>query len=249
METLATLHNVTHIYHDLTNETLAIDNISFSVDTGEFVAIVGPSGCGKTTLLSILSGLLTPTSGSVTICGQDVKNSDVGYMLQHDHLLEWQTIMSNTLLGLRIQHKLNDATKAYASELLDRYGLSEFKNSYPRQLSGGMRQKAALIRTLALDPRMLLLDEPFSALDFQTRLNVADEVRNIILTENRTAILVTHDISEAVALADRVIVLTKRPARIKVVYDINVSGDTSFMRRKDPAFVKYFDMIWRDLQN
>lgn len=249
MEALAKLCNVTHIYQDLVSETLAVEDINLTVNKGEFVAIVGPSGCGKTTLLSIMSGMIKPTSGTVTINGREAEVSDVGYMLQHDHLLEWRTIASNALLGLKIRKKADDESIDYTNALLDRYGLSEFKASYPSQLSGGMRQKVALIRTLALKPDILLLDEPFSALDFQTRLIVADEVSSIIRSEKKTAILVTHDISEAVALADRIIVLTKRPATVKAEHDILLTGETSLARRKDSSFSKYFDMIWHELDN
>lgn len=241
------LKGITHIYQDLKSETLALQNIDLTVYKGEFIAIVGPSGCGKTTLLSILSGMIEPTEGSVSIDGKAAGEFDVGYMLQHDHLLEWQTIISNARLGLKIRHMLNDETRLYTQHLLECYGLAEFAQSYPNQLSGGMRQKVALIRTLALKPDMLLLDEPFAALDFQTRLSVADEVSNIIRSEGKTAILVTHDISEAVSLADRIVVLTERPARIKAIHDINLPGKNSLERRSAPKAGKYFDIIWQEL--
>ena len=241
------MRNITHIYQDLQSETLALSNINLEVDKGEFVAVVGPSGCGKTTLLSILSGMMEPTSGKVSIDGRKACECDVGYMLQHDHLLEWQSIISNALLGLKIRHMLNNESKKYTMELLERYGLSDFVNSYPGQISGGMRQKVALIRTLALNPDILLLDEPFSALDFQTRLSVADEVSSIIRSEGKTAILVTHDISEAVSLADRIVVLTKRPAKIKAIHEITLSGKDSLERRTEPGAGEYFDMIWKEL--
>ena len=247
MENIVNARGVTHVYQDLKSETLALDDITFTVKRGEFIAIVGPSGCGKTTLLSILSGMLVPTRGTVTVAGKKPDCRSVGYMLQHDHLFEWQTIRSNVLLGLKIRGMLNDETKAYADELLCRYGLSEFASAYPAQLSGGMRQKAALIRTLALKPDILLLDEPFSALDFQTRLNVSDEVDRIIRGEGKTAILVTHDISEAIALSDRVFVLTKRPAKLLSVHDIEIEGKTSLERRTHPLAGKYFDEIWKEL--
>ena len=249
MDNFAILSNVTHIYQDLKSETLAVSDLSLSVKKGEFVALVGPSGCGKTTLLSIISGMIKPTEGSVTIAGKEADVTNVGYMLQYDHLLEWQTIRSNTLLGLRVRRMLNNETEAYADELLSRYGLSEFNEAYPSQLSGGMRQKAALIRTLVLKPEMLLLDEPFSALDFQTRLTLADEVRRIIRLEEKTAILVTHDISEAVSLADKVVVLTKRPASIKAVHNIELSGSTSLEKRTDTSFAGYFDLVWNELNS
>ena len=194
--------NVSYRYHTVEGETLAVDNLNLEIKEGEFIGIVGPSGCGKSTLLSLVSGLIKPTSGKIEILGVPVTepSKKVAYMLQQDQLFEWRTILKNTLLGLEIQHKLNDETKQNVINLLKRYGLYDFKDSYPRQLSGGMRQRAALIRTLAVSPDILLLDEPFSALDYQTRLNVADEITQIIKKEGKTALLVTHDISEAIFL-------------------------------------------------
>lgn len=247
MNEFVKVQGLTHVYQDLRSETLALDDISFTVDRGEFIAIVGPSGCGKTTLLSILSGMLKPTEGTITIDGKAPDCRNVGYMLQHDHLFDWQSIRSNVLLGLKVRHMLTDKAKDYADELLARYGLADFASSYPAQLSGGMRQKAALIRTLALSPGILLLDEPFSALDFQSRLSAADEVEEIIRTEKKTAILVTHDISEAVAMADRVFVLTSRPARICDIHEIDLEGRTSLERRTEPRAGEYFDAIWNEL--
>ena len=189
----------------------------FSLEQGTFTAVVGPSGCGKSTILNLISGLIRPESGRVFIEGKSLSQSElnIGYMLQKDHLFEWRTVESNVLLGLEIQHKADAKNRARVDRLLKAYGLSPFKHSRPSQLSGGMRQRAALIRTLALDPALLLLDEPFSALDYQTRLSVSDDIWQIIRREKKTALLVTHDISEAVSMADQVIVLTRRPARIR----------------------------------
>ncbi len=239
------LKNIGLSYHSPSGETNAIDDLSFSVNKEEFISIVGPSGCGKSTLLSLIAGLMTPTRGTLHI------NSDtnIGYMLQKDYLFEWRTIESNVYLGLEIQNKLTEENKSYANYLLDSYGLGEFKHHLPSQLSGGMRQRAALIRTLATKPEILLLDEPFSALDYQTRLFVSDEIGTIIRKEKKTAILVTHDISEAISLADRVVVLTKRPATVKAIHEINLSIDekTPMKAREAPEFKDYFNKIWKEL--
>ena len=199
---MVSLKNVSLKYYTLEGETHAVNDISFSVKQGEFIGIVGPSGCGKTTILSLIAGLIKPTKGEILVDGKKVEgpSTDVGCMLQQDHLFEWRTIMQNALLGLEIHGKTNRETKEKVERLLETYGLGEFKNHYPDQLSGGMRQRAALIRTLAVDPKILLLDEPFSALDYQTRLAMSDEVSTIIRKEGKTALLVTHDISEAISM-------------------------------------------------
>ena len=209
---LLKIENIRLIYQSEDSETAALENISFSVNEGEFIAIVGPSGCGKTTILSLIAGLIKPTGGKITIGGKEITrpHGEVGYMLQRDQLFEWRNISDNVNLGLEIQKKKNPETIAYAQSLLDKYGLKEFKKHFPSQLSGGMRQRVALIRTLAFRPKILLLDEPFSALDFQTRLHVHDDISSIIANEHKTVLLVTHDISEAIALSDRIIVLSPR---------------------------------------
>ena len=230
-------------YHEINGETQAVNHLTFSVAQGEFVSIVGPSGCGKTSVLSMLAGLMEPSAGELHIQG-----GRPGYMLQRDHLLDWRTIEGNVLLGLQVQGRLNAQTKAHALELLERYGLEDFIDSYPRQLSGGMRQKVALIRTLACSPNLLLLDEPFSALDYQTRLTVADEIYAILRQEGKTAILVTHDIAEAISMSDRVLVFSKRPARLKAEHVIGLSApDVPIQRRNAPEFKEYFDAIWKEL--
>ncbi len=244
------LKGVSLIYHEPHAETLAIDRIDLEIASGEFVAIVGPSGCGKTSILNLLAGLMSPSVGTVRLMGQPVTKpgQNIGYMLQHDHLLPWRTIEDNILLGLQVKHMLNDATHAHALELLDMYGLSEFRRYHPRQLSGGMRQKVALIRTLAFDPQLLLLDEPFSALDYQTRLRISDEVYSIIRREGKTAILVTHDIAEAICMADRVLVFPARPASTKSEHRIVLTApDQPIARRNAPEFKDYFDIIWKEL--
>lgn len=245
------LKSVSMNYHTLNGETKAINNLSLDIYDGEFVSIVGPSGCGKSTLLSLISGILKPSSGDVLVNGEPVTgpSSNVGYMLQKDHLFEWRTILKNATLGLELQKKLNKESQAYVEHLLDEYGLSEFKNYYPKQLSGGMRQRAALIRTLAANPDILLLDEPFSALDYQTRLAISEEIWLIIKKERKTAILVTHDISEAVASSDRIIVLSNRPAEIRNIHEIALTCDrrTPISCREAPEFRHYFNTIWKEL--
>lgn len=247
------LKNINYAYHTLEGETKALTDISFSVAPGEFVAIVGPSGCGKSTLLSVLSGLLQAEKGLIKINDKYMHEhtANIGYMLQHDHLFEWRTIYRNVLLGLEIQHTLSSRSREKAEELLDIYGLKQFADSRPSELSGGMRQRAALIRTLVLEPDILLLDEPFSALDYQTRLTVGDDIGQIIRKADKTAILVTHDLSEAVSLADRVIILTARPATVKTILPIifDLDEDTPMHRRNAPEFKTYFNLIWKELNH
>ncbi len=251
-EKIVEIQNVSKIYHTLDGETLAINKLSLDVFKGEIVSIVGPSGCGKSTLLSLISGLIMPSSGKIFIDNEEVKkyNKKIGYMFQNDNLFEWRTILKNVLIGLEVQDRLTAEKIDKANRLLDTYGLKDFKNHYPRQLSGGMRQRVALIRTLTTEPEILLLDEPFSALDYQTRLKVEDEVGTIIKKEKKTAILVTHDISEAISMADRVIVLSNRPAKVKSIHEIEFTLDTErtpLTSRKAPEFKDYFNVIWKEL--
>lgn len=237
------LKNVNKVFYSKTQETQAVQNLSFDVNEGEFVSIIGPSGCGKTTILSLVCKLIAPTSGEVNVAG-----SNVGYMLQRDQLFEWRTIEKNVYLGLEIQHKLTAENKQHADSLLKKYGLWEFRKHYPNELSGGMRQRAALIRTLATDPDLLLLDEPFSALDFQTRLEVCDDVYAIIKSEKKTALLVTHDISEAISLSDRIVVLTARPATVLAVHEPDLNYLPSpLKRRESPDFSKQFELLHKYL--
>lgn len=249
MKKLLDLQNVSMNYQTESDEIRAIDDISFSCGKGEFLSIIGPSGCGKTTVLSIIAGLIEPTEGKIFIDGKDNKKSlgDIGYMLQKDQLFPWRTIEKNVYLPLEIK-KLNDkAHKAYALELLKKYGLYEFRTNYPRQLSGGMRQRAALIRTLVADPKILLLDEPFSALDYQTRLEVCDDVFKIIKKEGKTSVLVTHDISEAISMSDIIVVLSARPALVKSVYRPKLKGDSPLKKRESPEFGFWFEKLWKEL--
>lgn len=229
-------------YHTKQGETVAVEELNFSVTEGEFAAVIGPSGCGKTTLLSLAAGLLKPTKG-------EVKNSGVsfGYMLQKDELFPWRTIEKNIFLPLEIQKTDTAQHRARALALAEKYGLKDFLKSYPSQLSGGMRQRAALIRTLAVDPDVLLLDEPFSALDYQTRLSVCNDVYSIIRGEKKTALLVTHDISEAISLADRILVLSKRPAKAVAVHEIGFEEMSPLKRRESPQFSVWFEKLWKEL--
>ena len=241
-------------YHSLSNSTMAINNISFNVKDGEFLSIVGPSGCGKSTVLNIIAGLLKPSSGEIFIDGEKVDkvSSKVGYMFQKDHLFDWLTVWDNITLGLKIQHNLTEERKEKINQLLKDYNLLDFKNHYPKELSGGMRQRAALIRTLALTPEVLLLDEPFSALDYQTRLNVSDDIYNILKKEGKTIIMVTHDLSEAISMSDRVIVLSNRPAEIRRELAINFSDlecKSPLKCREASNFRVYFNELWKELNS
>lgn len=236
--------NLNKIYHTEKNDVLALENISFDVYENEFISIVGPSGCGKSTILSILANLEDKTDGTIKF----FKDLSIGYMLQDDCLFFWKSILDNCLVGLEITGKLNNESKNYVLDLLKTYGLYEFKDMYPASLSGGMRQRVALIRTLALKPDILLLDEPMSALDSQSRLAIGEDIYNIIKKEGKTAIMVTHDLSEALSMSDKVIVLSKRPGVVKKVYDIQLDGkSTPIKNRSSKNFSKYYEMIWRDL--
>jgi len=239
------IENLTKIYHSKNGETLAIKDLNLNIKEGEFVAIVGPSGCGKSTLLSILCNLEKKTDGNIIFPKQNLK---IGYMLQEDTLFPWLNILDNSILGLKIQKKLTKENKEKVLNLLETYGLKDFINKYPNNLSGGMRQRVALIRTLAIEPDILLLDEAFSALDYQTRLAVSDDVWKIIKKEKKTTIMITHDVAEAISMADRVIVLTSRPAKVKKIYNIEMKNKESpINNRKCPEFNKYYEQIWKDI--
>ena len=251
MSNLLELNNIDLTYQTLKSETKAIENVSFSVKQGEFVSIVGPSGSGKTTILSIISGLLKATGGSIFLDGEKITgvSTNVGYMFQRDNLFEWLTVLQNIKLGLKINSGKNCLSHEKLIELLNKYELSGFEKSRPSELSGGMRQRVSLIRTLALNPKLLLLDEPFSALDYQTRLSVQTDIHSIIKSENKTAILVTHDISEAISMSDKIIVLTKRPGTIKRIVELNFPKNlTPLERRNNLEFNNYFKILWEELQ-
>ncbi len=244
MSTIIDLKNVYKSFYTNKGELLVLNNLNLTLRKGEILGILGPSGCGKSTILNLLSCLTKPSSGIINIKGK------IGYMFQRDHLLEWRNIMDNITIGLEIQKKLNAESMANINNLLKKYDLWDFRYHYPHQLSGGMRQRVALIRTLATNPDILLLDEPFSALDYQTRLQVSDDVYKIIRQEHKEAILVTHDISEAISMVDRAIILTKRPARVKSTHEIilTVDGEKSpLTARKSPEFKDYFNLLWKEL--
>lgn len=249
MKDFLTLDNVSFNYHSKQGEVMAVKELSMSVEKHEFFGIVGPSGCGKTTVLSLIAGMLKPQKGEIKLLGKPVHECSgiMGYMLQKDHLFEWRTIEENVMLGLEIKHDKSAKSKKRAMELLEKYGLIEFKDKRPSELSGGMRQRVALIRTLALSPKVLLLDEPFSALDYVTRLSVCNDVYSIIKNECITTVLISHDISEAISLCDRVAMLSKRPATLKKIFDINVEGDTPIKRRESKDFSSLFEQIWKEL--
>ena len=238
------LKNLKKCFHFDEGMTIALDGIDLDIYKDEFVSIVGPSGCGKSTILSILVGLINKTDGDIIIDD----NTSIGYMLQTDSLFPWRTILDNCLIGLEVNGLKNEENISYVISLLDKYGLGDFLDKYPDNLSGGMRQRVALIRTLALKPDILLLDEPMSALDYQSRLSISDDIYKIIKNEKKTAIMVTHDIAEAVSMSDRVIVLTKRPGVIKSIYEIVLENrSTPTNNRKSNDFSKYYDILWRDL--
>lgn len=251
MPDILRVEHISKLYQAQNGEIEAIRDISFSVEEGEYISIVGPSGSGKSTLLSVIAGLYAPSGGQVYIndtpvCGM---TQDIGYMLQNDNLLEWRTIWKNVLLGLEIRKLLTADTLKYTEALLKKYGLFEFKDKYPSQLSGGMRQRVALIRTLAVRPNILLLDEAFSALDYQTRLALTDDVYRILKQENKTTIMVTHDIPECISMSDRIIVLTNRPAKIKNIHKIEYPDGSRMPleRRNHTNFSRHFNEIWKEL--
>lgn len=242
MSNILEVKNLSKKYHTLEGEIEAISNVSFNLKDKEFIAIVGSSGCGKSTLLSILSGLVSDYKGVIK------SDKSIGYMLQTDCLFPWLTIRDNALLGLKIKNLLNKDNVLVVDNLLKKYDLWEFRDKYPSSLSGGMKQRVALIRTLALKPDILLLDEPFSALDYQTRLNVSNDVYHIIKNEGKSAIMVTHDLAEALSLASRIIILSKRPAHVKKIFEVNMDMEP-LIRRRDKKFMDYYDVIWKELDN
>ncbi|MEG1002647.1 ABC transporter ATP-binding protein [Clostridium sp.] len=250
---LLNINNLTMNYHSLKGETEAIKNISFSVNEKDFLSILGPSGCGKSTLLNIMSGLIPQSSGTITYNNSPIQNNldKIGYMFQKDHLFEWTSVWNNVTLGLKIKGLLNEESINRVQSLLDNYDLSKFKDHKPSELSGGMRQRVSLIRTLALNPKVLFLDEPFSALDYQTRLNVCDEIYEIIKLEGKTAVMVTHDIGEAISTSNRVLVLSKRPAIIRneILINFKTKDLTPFKKRTESEFKEYFDLLWKELDD
>lgn len=251
MEKVLEVKNISKKYQGKQGEILALNDVNFYVNSGELFSVIGPSGCGKSTLFSIIAGLEDKSSGEIYIEKEKVDgiSPKIGYMLQKDCLLEWRTILKNITFGLEVKGKLSKENLEYAKDLLKKYNLYEFKDKYPSELSGGMRQRVALIRTLAVKPKILLLDEAFSALDYQTRIMVTNDIYAILKKEKVTTIMVTHDISEAISMSDRVLVLTKRPGAVKKIHTIDFEMDnrTPINCRQNPKFTKYFDTLWREL--
>lgn len=252
MKKILEVKNINKKYQSKEGEILALKDVSFDVNDGEFISIIGPSGCGKSTLLSIIAGLESKSSGSISLNGKEMEGSSpsIGYMLQRDCLLEWRSILSNAMFGLEIKGKTSNSDKEYVERLLKKYSLYEFKDKYPSELSGGMRQRAALIRTLAIKPKILLLDEAFSALDYQTRIMVTNDIYSILRKEHITAIIVTHDISEAISMSDRVLVLSERPGTVKSIHNIDfeIDGRNPINCRESPKFSTYFNTLWKELK-
>jgi NitT/TauT family transport system ATP-binding protein len=248
-----TVQNIHHTYFTKSSATTALSNISLTVEEGEFVSLLGPSGCGKTTLLSIISSLLKPTQGTVLLENKPVTTakSQIGYMLQQDYLFPWKTIEENILMGLKLSKQLNQNSKAAALRLLNQIGLTGVEKQLPRQLSGGMRQRVALVRTLATEPKLLMLDEPFSALDYQTKLKLEDLVSQTLDEFGKTAILVTHDIGEAIAMSDRVFLLSPSPGRIYKTFTMpeELRNISPFEARNHEAYSSIFQTIWKELES
>lgn len=245
MQKLLEINNISKTFNTLNGEINAIKSISFDVNNEQFIAIVGSSGCGKSTLLNIISGLLEKTNGTIKFYKE---NPIIGYMLQEDALLPYLNILDNATLGLSLKKIKTKENIEYTKRLLETYGLKDFIYKYPKELSGGMKQRVALIRTLAIKPDILLLDEPFSALDYQSRLSVSEDVYNIIKKEKKTVIMITHDIAEAISLSDKILVLSKRPSIVKKIYDIKMENKSiPINNRKCKEFSDYYDKIWRDL--
>lgn len=253
MKNILEVKNIGKKYQNKEDEIQALKNVNFRIKEGEFVSIIGPSGCGKSTLLSIIAGLEEKTEGEIYIEGEKCNgiSPKIGYMLQRDCLLEWRNILSNTLFGLEIKGIKNKENIEYVKELLKKYNLYDFRNKYPSELSGGMRQRVALIRTLAVKPKILLLDEAFSALDYQTRIMVTEDIYSILRKEKITALIVTHDISEAISMCNKIIVMSKRPSTIKKTYNIDYDFDRTnpIKSRSSKEFMEYYEKIWEDLND
>ncbi|GGC81101.1 putative ABC transporter ATP-binding protein YtlC [Thalassobacillus devorans] len=250
---LLSVNQVSHHYYSKKDYTKALENISFTLEQGEFISILGPSGCGKTTLLSIVAGLINPTRGEIILdevsAAEPGNKAHMGYMLQQDYLFPWKTIKENIMLGPKINKTIDNSIKERADQMLEEVGLQGIGDSYPDELSGGMRQRAALARTLITEPKLLLLDEPFSALDFQTKLRLEDFVSQLLKQYNKAALLVTHDISEAIVMSDRIILLKPRPGEIKQVFRMppELRKISPFQARQHPSFQAIFDEVWKEM--
>ena len=252
MQEILKVENLSKKYQNKEGEVQALKNINFRIKPGEFVSIIGPSGCGKSTLLSIIAGLEEKTTGKIYLEGKEINgvSAEIGYMLQKDCLVEWRNILSNTMFGLEVKGIKTKENQKYVESLLKKYNLYDFKNKYPSELSGGMRQRVALIRTLAIRPKILLLDEAFSALDYQTRIMVTNDIYAILKREKITALIVTHDISEAISMSDRILVLSNRPGTIKDIHkiDFETKNRTPLNTRENPKFSQYFNVLWKELR-
>lgn len=252
MQEILKVENLSKKYQNKEGEVQALKNINFRIKPGEFVSIIGPSGCGKSTLLSIIAGLEEKTTGKIYLEGKEINgvSAEIGYMLQKDCLLEWRNILSNTMFGLEVKGIKTKENQKYVESLLKKYNLYDFKNKYPSELSGGMRQRVALIRTLAIRPKILLLDEAFSALDYQTRIMVTNDIYAILKKEKITALIVTHDIAEAISMSDRILVLSNRPGTIKDIHkiDFETKNRTPLNTRENPKFSQYFNVLWKELR-
>ena len=252
MQEILKVENLSKKYQNKEGEVQALKNINFRIKPGEFVSIIGPSGCGKSTLLSIIAGLEEKTTGKIYLEGKEINgvSAEIGYMLQKDCLLEWRNILSNTMFGLEVKGIKTKENQKYVESLLKKYNLYDFKNKYPSELSGGMRQRVALIRTLAIRPKILLLDEAFSSLDYQTRIMVTNDIYTILKREKITALIVTHDISEAISMSDRILVLSNRPGTIKDIHkiDFETKNRTPLNTRENPKFSQYFNVLWKELR-
>ena len=243
MNNILVFEQVYMSFYDLNKETKVLNDLSFKIKEGNINVLIGPSGCGKSTILNLVANLIKPTHGTI------IKPNNIGYMFQKDNLLEWLTILDNVLIGLKIQKKITNDNINYAKELLIKYGLKDFIDSYPSKLSGGMRQRVALIRAIILNPKMLLLDEPFSALDSQTRIEVSNDIYKILKDLKITTIMVTHDISEAISLADNILILSDRPATLKEEIKLSFNHLTPYERRNDVLFKDYFHKIWGEISD
>lgn len=246
--TFLTLENVSHYYFSKTGYTKALENISLSIDEGEFISIVGPSGCGKSTILSIVARLMEQTEGNITLNNEPLLDSSltIGYMLQQDYLFPWKNIIDNILIGPKIKGEFSDKTKVEARRLLKEVGLSHTEKHFPTELSGGMRQRIALVRTLITNPEILLFDEPFSALDYVTRLKLENLVSKMMKTYRKTAILVTHDLAEAISMSDRIILMDSSPGKVQKTFVIpdEIRKEVPFYVRRHPKYQRIFDQIW-----
>lgn len=247
------IENIHHTYFTKKSITTALEDITISIREGEFISFLGPSGCGKTTLLSIIAGLITPTSGSVNIDGKKIERPDpmIGYMFQQDYLFPWKTIEENILLGPSINKSVTSEQRQLGSYLLNSMDLVNVEKQFPSQLSGGMRQRVALVRTLMMDPKILLLDEPFSALDYQTKLKLENLVSSTLKKFNKTALLVTHDIGEAIAMSDRIFLLAAKPGRVAKTFIVpeELRSSEPFNARQHPSYSDLFQEIWKELES